>query len=326
MLRPLAEAITGKRLRARTKASGGTDAADLGDRLWTLAQRTTRALAGWRGHHEQETQLMEATAALQDLALRSAPPGERDRRLEMLRELLSDRAQEIRCAHNGPYLVTNAGRLRDWLGQEIEIGPQVALCRCGASGINPVCDGACASSRFTDRRDPKRVPDKRDSYAGVQLTVYDNRGICQHSGFCTDRLNTVFHTDGPFVTPSGGRMDEIIRAVRDCPSGALSYAIDGIEAREQVDWGGGREPAIEVSKDGPYRIAGGIPLSDVASRSSAPRAPRLSTTRYAAAGTRRTSRSAAACTGTSSSRTRSPTLTPPRRCSNGAVGSRRSPG
>jgi truncated hemoglobin YjbI len=48
----------------------------------------------------------------------------------------------------------------------------------------------------------------------------------------------------------------------DCPSGALSYAIDGIEARQQVDWDRGREPALEVSKDGPYRVTGGIPLTD----------------------------------------------------------------
>jgi truncated hemoglobin YjbI/CDGSH-type Zn-finger protein len=64
------------------------------------------------------------------------------------------------------------------------------------------------------------------------------------------------------VAPSGGRMDEIIRAVRDCPSGALSYAIDGREARKQVDHGGSREPEIEVTKDGPYRIRGGIPLNE----------------------------------------------------------------
>ena len=66
----------------------------------------------------------------------------------------------------------------------------------------------------------------------------------------------------PFVAPSGGRMDEIIRAVRDCPSGALSYAIDGTEAREQVDWDGTRDPAIEVTKDGPYRVTGQISLID----------------------------------------------------------------
>jgi CDGSH-type Zn-finger protein/truncated hemoglobin YjbI len=59
-------------------------------------------------------------------------------------------------------------------------------------------------------------------------------------------------------------MDEIIRAVRDCPSGALSYAIDGTEARGQADWDGTREPAIQVTKDGPYRITGGITLTSAA--------------------------------------------------------------
>jgi CDGSH-type Zn-finger protein/truncated hemoglobin YjbI len=264
VLRPLAEAITGKRLRARTRGTTpqGADAGGLGEQLWALAQTASTERARWAGDPERETRLLEATAALQDLALRSSPPDQRDARLTTLRELLADRPQGIRCVLNGPYLVTNAEAVRDWLGQEIQATPELALCRCGESAIKPVCDGACASSRFTDKEDPKRVPDKRDTYEGVQLTVYDNRGICQHSGFCTDRLKTVFHTDGPFVTASGGRMDEIIRAVRDCPSGALSFAIDGVEARAQVDWDGERAPAIEVSKDGPYRITGGIPLTD----------------------------------------------------------------
>ena len=267
VLRPLAETVTGKRLRARAKAPttgsfGGDGAAGLDEPLWALAQDATKALARWRGRPEHETFLMEATAALQDLALRASPPDARAARLATLRELLADLPQAIRCAHNGPYLVTNAEAVRDWLGQEIQATPELALCRCGESAIKPVCDGACASSGFTDKTDPKRVPDKRDTYEGVTLTVYDNRGICQHSGFCTDRLNTVFHTEGAFVTPSGGRMGEIIRVVRDCPSGALSYALDRVEARGQADWDGERARAIEVSKDGPYRITGGIALTD----------------------------------------------------------------
>src|SRR5262249_61822290 len=104
---------------------------------------------------------------------------------------------------------------------------------------------------------------------GQQVPVLDNRGTCAHSGFCTDRLASVFHVGKePFVTPSGGRMDEIIRAVRSCPSGALSYAIDGREAREQVDVA--RPQAIEVSKDGPYRVTGGVPPTH---RPSPPRPP-----------------------------------------------------
>src|SRR4029077_11658011 len=123
------------------------------------------------------------------------------------------------------------------------------------------CDGTHADVGFSGRKDPKRVPDKRDRYVGEQVTILDNRGICQPSGFCSDRLATAFRVgEEPFVAPSGGRMDELIRAVRDCPSGALSYALDGVEAREDVDYHGIREPAIEVSKDGPYRITGAIAL------------------------------------------------------------------
>jgi CDGSH-type Zn-finger protein/truncated hemoglobin YjbI len=265
VLRPLAEAITGKRPRAGARIAGptaGAGGAQLDGPLWGLAQAATTLLAEWRGDGEPLTSLMEATAALQDLALRSSPAQQREHRRAKLAELQAGLTQGIRCAHNGPYLLTNAERLRSWLGEELPTTPLMALCRCGESNIKPVCDGACASNRFTDRKDPKRVPDKRDAYDGVQLTVFDNRGICQHSGFCTDRLNTVFHTEGAFVTPSGGRMDEIVRAVRDCPSGALSYAIGPVEARGQVDWDGTREPAIEVSRDGPYRVTGAIPISD----------------------------------------------------------------
>ena len=156
----------------------------------------------------------------------------------------------------------NAERVRSWLGEELPARPLMALCRCGESALKPLCDGACARIGFSDEKDPKRVPDRRDTYDGVHLTVFDNRGICQHSGFCTDRLQSAFHTQGPFVTPSGARMDDIIRAVRECPSGALSYAIDGVEARAQVDWDGSREPAIEVSRDGPYRVKGAIALTE----------------------------------------------------------------
>jgi len=139
--------------------------------------------------------------------------------------------------------------------------PQLALCRCGESKLKPLCDGSHADVGFRDAKDPNHVPDRRDSYVGIQLTVLDNRGLCAHSGFCSDRLPTVFHAgEEPFVTSSGGRLDEIVRAVRACPSGALSYAIDGVEARAQVDQV--RDPAIEVSKDGPYRVTGAVPLVD----------------------------------------------------------------
>jgi CDGSH-type Zn-finger protein/truncated hemoglobin YjbI len=223
--------------------------------LSELARRATALRVGSTPGPE----LLEAAAALQDLACSL----EGDEVLAELTELQANLDSGIEVAHNGPYLVTNAHVMHDWLGRELPVRPQMALCRCGASEMKPFCDGSHARVGFSGEKSADRVPDKRDTYVGLQVTIYDNRGICQHSGFCSDRLASVFRVNQePFVSPSAGRMDEIIRAVRDCPSGALSYAVDGVEARDGVDWHGLREPAIHVTKDGPYRITGGLPLHD----------------------------------------------------------------
>jgi CDGSH-type Zn-finger protein/truncated hemoglobin YjbI len=240
--------------RQDTRLTGDLDAA-----LWNLARTATILLTA----HPDEPGLAEATAALQDLAISHADDAAAGARLAELQALQAELAQRIQVAANGPYLVTNARGMYDWLGKPLPVRPQMALCRCGASAMKPLCDGSHARIGFNGSKDSHRVPDRRDSYTGQQVTILDNRGTCQHAGFCTDRLATVFHqAEEPFVTPSGGRMDEIIRAVRDCPSGALSYAMDGSEARHEVDYHSTREPAIEITKDGPYRVTGSIPLVD----------------------------------------------------------------
>jgi CDGSH-type Zn-finger protein/truncated hemoglobin YjbI len=278
VLRPLADALQATQQDPATGPAGGGQApgadhiAGVLDQLWELAKTTTVVRTRLAGTGACPPELAEATAALQDLALRLAPAGQAAARLEELWQLQSGLPASLQTERNGPYLATNVPALTDYLGTEHRSTPQLALCRCGASSIKPMCDGSHARVGFTDAKDPKRVPDHRDAYPGVQVTIFDNRGICQHSGLCTDRLASVFQTKAePFVAASGGRLDEIIRAVRDCPSGALSYAIDGSEARDQVDWGGTRPPAILVTKDGPYRIHGPISLLD-ADGSPVPRA------------------------------------------------------
>ena len=236
-------------------ASEGTAQAD----LWDVAQRATTLCSD-----SAPVELVEATAALQDLACRLAGSDTAaQQRRAWLQEQSRDAGRGIRLSPNGPLLVTNVDRLTSWLGEVLPANPVMALCRCGASASKPFCDGTHATIGFKDGKDAARVPDRRDTYAGEQVTIFDNRGLCQHSGFCSDRLPTVFRVKlEPFVAPSGGRMDEIIRAVRDCPSGALGYAIDGVEQRDSTDWHGTRQPGIEVSKDGPYRIVGSIPLME----------------------------------------------------------------
>src|SRR5213078_1847376 len=119
-------------------------------------------------------ELTEAAAALQDLAVRLAAPGEAVPRRDELWELQSGMPASVQAQRNGPYLVTNVPRLIDHLGAETRPVPQLALCRCGNSSIKPLCDGSHASSGFRDAKDPKRVPDRRDTYDGQQLTIYDN--------------------------------------------------------------------------------------------------------------------------------------------------------
>ena len=266
VVRPLAGVLAaGPAGAGTTKDGAATSAAStlpLGERLWALAESAT-ALAGLPG---TPGAVLEAAAGLQHLVL--APPEgvealdpatEADRRAR-LTELLAGLPADLRVTTDGPYLAVNPERLCTHLGEEVPSRPLMALCRCGESADRPWCDGSHATSGFSGAKDPSRVPDHRDSYEGQQITVLDNRGICAHSGFCTDALNNVFHAGSePFVTPSGGRSDEIISAVRGCPSGALSFSVDGREAREQVDQSL-RPPDITISKDGPYRITGGVPL------------------------------------------------------------------
>lgn len=231
-----------------------------GERLRELALIATNL----RLHKNVPAELEEATAALQDLASQFASSEGRysaPAQVAALTALEVGQGCVIQCITNGPYVVTNVKQLGNSKGEQIPTRPQMALCRCGGSANKPFCDGTHARNGFSSHKEPDRVPDKRDTYDGKEVTVLDNRGICAHSGFCTDNLPSVFHVGkDPFVDPNGAGREEIITRVRSCPSGALSYALDGLERRDDVDQD--REPTITVSKDGPYRITGGIELHD----------------------------------------------------------------
>jgi CDGSH-type Zn-finger protein len=136
---------------------------------WAAAKAATRlrVQAGQAGTAAPE--LAEATAALQILACELAPAKERAERNAELWRLHHDLPAGIMAARNGPYLATNVRRLRNYLGEELEVPPQVALCRCGESAVKPFCDGSHARNGFTDAKDPERVPDRLDTYPGVHL-------------------------------------------------------------------------------------------------------------------------------------------------------------
>lgn len=168
----------------------------------------------------------------------------------------------ITCSENGPYLVNGLTEFTDSHGDAIPTDETktLALCRCGGSKNKPFCDGTHAKIGFKGEKDSDRVADRRDTYIGKEITIHDNRGICAHAGICTDQLASVWRMKTePWIDPQGADVEAIIDTIRACPSGALSYSIGDAEHRDQ-DCG----PAMQLEKNGPYRVVGGVKIKGVA--------------------------------------------------------------
>jgi CDGSH-type Zn-finger protein len=135
----------------------------------------------------------------------------------------------------------------------------VALCRCGGSKNKPFCDGSHSTNGFSDRKLSDGRDDRREAHVGKGITIFDNRAICAHAGQCTDDLKAVFRMgEEPWIDADGAAPAEIIETIRKCPSGALSYALHGVEAEAPL-----RAPLVTVTDHGPYAITGGIELMGV---------------------------------------------------------------
>ena len=164
----------------------------------------------------------------------------------------------IEAAPDGPYIVKNLQNFSNRKGA-IECKEAMGLCRCGQSANKPYCDGSHKAAGFSseNKLDPAR--DRRDTYQGKKITVYDNRSICAHAGICTDGLPAVFHNrEGSFVDPDGASVVEIIDIVNRCPSGALSYIIDDDSETRLID-----EASISIAANGPYVLTGKVVLLDI---------------------------------------------------------------
>jgi len=172
---------------------------------------------------------------------------------------------KIACLTNGPYYLLNdmeakpVPNLRRASGEACATVRGIALCRCGSSKNKPFCDGTHGTIGFKDTKSADPSKDRRKRYAGKRITVFDNRSLCAHAGFCTDELKVVFRQhDEPWIDPDGAGVEKIVATIRKCPSGALSYAIDGVEAEASQ-----RVPMVTVTENGPYAVAGGIELAGV---------------------------------------------------------------
>lgn len=179
---------------------------------------------------------------------------------------------KIRPLPNGPYYLINdtepkvVENLKNFKGESLSTTVGIALCRCGKSNNKPFCDGTHSIIGFSSQNmnlnendtNKLTVKNKRRDYVGKEITIHDNRKICSHAKECVNNLPFVFKLGSrPWIDSDGSKMQDIIKTVRKCPSGALSYSIDGIEYRDPKEQ---RDPILIVLKNGPYYIRGGIEL------------------------------------------------------------------
>jgi len=173
---------------------------------------------------------------------------------------------------NGPYYLINdmepkvIENLKNFKGEPLSTTVGIALCRCGKSNRKPFCDGTHSIIGFSSQNvnlnendtNKLTIKNKRRDYVGKEITIHDNRKICSHAKECVNNLPSVFKLGSkPWIDSDGSKIQDIINTVRKCPSGALSYSIDGIEYRDPKEQ---RDPILTVLKNGPYYITGGIDL------------------------------------------------------------------
>jgi CDGSH-type Zn-finger protein len=172
---------------------------------------------------------------------------------------------KLACLPNGPYyLIHDASpqlvpNLYRESGEPCASVRGIALCRCGGSARKPFCDGTHARIGFKDENTADRSQNRRVAYEGRRITIYDNRAICAHAGICTDKLKSVFRMHAePWIDADGASAKDIMATIERCPSGALSYAVNGKEAAPPS-----RPPKVVATNHGPYAVSGGVELMQV---------------------------------------------------------------
>src|SRR3990172_1981486 len=134
----------------------------------------------------------------------------------------------IEVTKNGPYCVRGPVRVGDARGADLPAVGSIALCRCGNSAKKPFCDGTQKKTDLEGANLTVGPVDAAQAYRGKRITIHDDRAICSHSGVCTDNLSAVFRLgQEPWIDADGADAEAVMALVQRCPSGALSYSMEG---------------------------------------------------------------------------------------------------
>lgn len=183
---------------------------------------------------------------------------------------MSDEQGQVRSMPNGPFVVeaevplrrkgivaSEHGESLTWeTGEVLETDGVYALCRCGGSGSKPFCDGTHSRNDFdgTDAESSASTYRERATdLGGTKITVSDDRSICTHAGFCGNRVSNVWKMVSDIDDDTVVRA-QVMAMVEKCPSGALSYRVEGSDEPLEQELA----PGIAVVPDGPLWVHGGV--------------------------------------------------------------------
>lgn len=100
---------------------------------------------------------------------------------------------------------------------------------------------------------------KEKEYSNGEVTVVWKPDACIHSEICIKGLPGVFQPgERPWIKIEAASTEELVAQVKRCPSGALSYYMNGEENQEAESL----ETKVEVLPNGPLLVYGTLRVVD----------------------------------------------------------------
>jgi len=99
----------------------------------------------------------------------------------------------------------------------------------------------------------------KKEYTNDEITVVWQPKKCIHAGECVKALPQVYNPrERPWIKIENASTEELKAQVAKCPSGALSYYMNGEENQEAEEM----ETKVEVLENGPLLIYGTLKVTD----------------------------------------------------------------
>lgn len=143
----------------------------------------------------------------------------------------------IKLSPNGTITISSLKKLHFSKQEPQElVKEKTILCGCGASKKWPFCDGQHAKINFISQKSDDRIESNDKDYYGKEITVHFDLAACGHVGICVRKLPEVFNVQKrPWINADGAIVEEILKIVRACPAGALSYTLKNQERVDSFD-------------------------------------------------------------------------------------------